>query len=455
MIFWMFKDPTSHLLTYVPGMDKDSAALSEIVEEDIIIGEHFKKFSEFQSPLTGKWTKFRGENHDNIIKGSFRINTNWAAKKPELIWSIPTGEGHAAPVIWNGLLYFLDYDETERADMLRCLSLNSGEEIWRRWYSMQLKRNHGLSRTIPAITEKFIVTIGPRGHVMCVERETGNFLWGIDLEKKYNSKAPDWYTGQCPVIENDTAIIGVGGTVLAIGVNCNTGDILWETPNPKAWKMSHSSILPVTIHTKRMYVYAALGGMCGISGEGDDAGKILWESTEWAPNVIAPSPVLFDTNKIFMTAGYGAGGTVIQINKTNDGFDAATLLNYEPKFGLASEQQTPILYKDHLYGILPKDAGFNRNQFVCFNVNNLETPVWQSGKTNRYGLGPYMIINDKILILNDEGTLSLIEASQKEFTLVSQMKVFDGHDAWGPFAFADGYLLLRDSKNLYCLDLRP
>ena len=102
---------------------------------------------------------------------------------------------------------------------------------------------------------------------------------------------------------------------------------------------------------------------------------IKWKNIEWTPNVLAPSPVFFNKNKIFLTGGYGAGATVIEINEKNNLFEAKTILNYKPKFGLASEQQTPILFKDHLYGILPKDAGFNRNQFVCYSIENLETEI--------------------------------------------------------------------------------
>jgi outer membrane protein assembly factor BamB len=30
----------------------------------------------------------------------------------------------------------------------------------------------------------------------------------------------------------------------------------------------------------------------------------------------------------------------------------------------------------------------------------------------------------------------------------------DGHDAWAPFAIADGYLIMRDSKRMVCIDLK-
>ena len=310
-----------------------------------------------------------------------------------------------------------------------------------------------MSRTIPAVTEKYVVTMGPRCHVMCTDRITGNFIWGIDLEKKYKTKTPLWYTGQCPLIVDDVAILAVGGSALMIGVDCKTGNVLWETPNKNDWKMSHSSILPVTILNKKMFVYSSIGGICGISAEKTDMGKILWEISEWAPSVIAPAPVYLGNNKIFVTGGYGAGGAILGLSEKNGTFKVKLESKFAPNEGLASEQQTPIVNNGFIYGILPKDAGANRNQFICYKTSDLKTPVWQSGKTNRYGLGPYIQINDKFLILNDEGTLSMIVASEKLFRQVNQKKIFDGNDAWGPLAFANGYLLLRDSKNIFCLNL--
>ena len=63
-----------------------------------------------------------------------------------------------------------------------------------------------------------------------------------------------------------------------IGVDCATGKVLWKTPNPDSLRMSHTSVIPMTIHGKKMYVYAALGGVCGVSAEGDDIGKTPLEN---------------------------------------------------------------------------------------------------------------------------------------------------------------------------------
>ncbi|HRZ96684.1 MAG TPA: PQQ-binding-like beta-propeller repeat protein [Paludibacter sp.] len=455
LLFWLFYDPTKDFEVYNPGMDQPNDSAVNISTENVVIGEHFTKFTDYTSQLSEKWPSFRGENHDNILKTAYPINENWKAKEPKIIWSVETGEGHAAPAIYKGLVYFIDYNEKEKADMLKCFSLETGKELWRRWYNVHIKRNHGMSRTIPAVTENFVVTMGPRCHVMCVDRLTGNLHWGIDLEKQYKTETPLWYTGQCPIVVDDVAIIAVGGSSLMIGVDCKTGKVLWETPNEKNLKMSHSSILPITILNKKMFVYASIGGIIGVSAEASDMGKKLWEISDWAPSVIAPAPVYLGENRIYVTGGYGAGGAILKISEKGGGFSAQLETKFAPHEGLASEQQTAIVNNGFIYGILPKDAGSNRNQFICYSTSDLKTPVWQSGKTNRYGLGPYIQINDKFLILSDDGTLDMIQASKKSFELVNQKKLFDGQDAWGPFAFADGYLLLRDSKNIYCLDLKP
>lgn len=452
-IFWFLHNPVKSFTANVPGEDhrplKDTSAKS-----DVVIGEKFKEYTTATSALTGKWPRFRGADIDNINKENIKLIDHFPQEGPKIRWKVELGEGHAAPVIYNGKVYILDYDERKKNDALRCFDLQTGTELWRRWYSVSLKRNHGMSRTTPAITDKYIVTMGPKCHVMCCNPQNGDFLWGIDLGKDFNTEVPLWYTGQCPLIDNDIAVIAPGGSSLLIGVDCATGKVVWKTPNPDKWKMSHSSVMPMVLGGKKMYVYNAIGGLCGVSAEGADAGKMLWKTSAFNPSVIAPSPLYLGNNKIFMTAGYGAGGAVFQVVNQGGSFAVNVLKNYKPKDGLASEQQTPILYDHHLFAILPKDAADKRNQFVCCTTDDTQKILWTSSTTDRYGLGPYLLADGKFFILNDEGTLTIAKASTSKFTFLDKAKIMDGQDAWGPMAIADGMLLLRDSKQMVCIDVR-
>jgi outer membrane protein assembly factor BamB len=308
-----------------------------------------------------------------------------------------------------------------------------------------------MSRTIPTVTEQYVVTIGPRCHIMCVDSQSGDLLWGIDLQREYDTEVPLWYTGQCPLIDGETAVIAVGGSAMMIGVDCATGEVLWETPNPRGWKMSHSSIMNMRFGDTEMYVYAALGGIVGVSAEDDNRGEILWESSVWDPNVSVPSPIVFDDGRIYMTAGYGYGSMMLQLQENDGIFSIETLYRHTPKEGLACEQQTPILHEGHLFGVLPKDAGDLRNQFACYDPEG--TIIWSSGKTNRFGLGPYIAADGKFFILSDVGVLTMLRASTREYFQLDTAKVLDGQDSWGPIALAGRRMLLRDSRRMVCIDV--
>jgi outer membrane protein assembly factor BamB len=157
--------------------------------------------------------------------------------------------------------------------------------------------------------------------------------------------------------------------------------------------------------------------------------------------------------KIFLTAGYGAGAMVLQLSASGGSFSVEVLNEYLPKDGLASEQQTPVVFSGHLLGILPKDAGPLRNQLICVRPDNFNNVIWSSGQDKRFGLGPYMIADNKLFILSDDATLTIARPSTKEYLELDSYRVMEGNDAWGPLAIADGYLVLRDSKTMICLDI--
>jgi outer membrane protein assembly factor BamB len=239
-----------------------------------------------------------------------------------------------------------------------------------------------------------------------------------------------------------------------VAKDLESGEVLWEVPNEHGWHMSHSSVVPWEYGGVKMYVYSAFGGVCGVAADGENAGKILWQTSAWNHEVIAPSPVCMDDGKVFLTAGYGAGAMVLQITGTGGSFGVEVLQEYAPKDGLACEQQTPVIFEGHFLGILPKDAGPLRNQLVCVSPDDFTRIIWSSGQDKRFGLGPYMIADNKLFIVSDDATLTIARPSIREYIELDSYRVIEeGQDAWAPLALADGYMVMRDSKTMVCLDL--
>lgn len=450
LVWWMLQSPVRGYEVNIPGMDNRPATLSTD-ETATEIGAFYAAFDGIPSSVSAGWPRFRGKDFDNISKETLPLASGWNGGVPPVLWSVDLGEGHAGPAVADGRVFLLDYDEENRADILRCFSLDDGREIWRRGYEIFIKRNHGMSRTVPAVSSGCVVTIGPKCHVMCVRAETGDFLWGMDLVKDFGTEVPLWYTGQCPLIDGTTAVLAAGGDSMLIGVDIETGEVVWETPNPNGWKMSHSSIMYTRIHGRRIYLYSALGGLVGVSAEEEDRGALVFQSALWDHNVVAPSPVHLGDGRIFLTAGYGAGSMMVRV--TED-WDVQSIQILKPEEGMATEQQTPLFYRGRLFAILPKDAGPMRNQMVCCSPEDVSSFLWTSGKTHRFGLGPYLVADGKLFILSDDGVLTVADADSGSFVQLGQAKVLEGVDAWGPMALVDGRLLLRDSRSLICLDVR-
>lgn len=459
-LWWLLKAQPFDLTERVPGMDSRPKMIAR--SDSVIIGQFFDTLAEPDEIISGDWPRFRGTDFDNISKDTTPLAETWDTSGPAIVWRTTLGEGYAGPAVHNGRVFLLDYNEKQKADMLRCFSLSSGKELWRRWYYVEMKRNHGYSRTIPAVTDNYLVTIGPRSHVMCLNPLNGNLLWSINLEREYGIPGtekgritPDFYSGQCPLIDNDVAIIAPGGKALMIGVSCATGKVIWQTPNQDSLRMSHGSIIPMVLHGKRMYVYNAVGGVCGVSAEGNDIGKLMWKTTEWSPATTAASPLLLDNNEIAVFGSYGAGGAKIVISHEGSGYTAIVKEQHKATNGLSSDQQTPIIKGDYIWSVLPENAGPLKKQLVCYQKSDLLTPVWSSGKENRYGrgLGPYIVSGDKMYLLDDDGKLYLFGMQKNSVTLLASHQVINGMEAWGPMAIAGKYLLMRDSRNLLCLNI--
>jgi outer membrane protein assembly factor BamB len=269
----------------------------------------------------------------------------------------------------------------------------------------------------------------------------------LDLARDYQSVVPRWYTGQCPLIDQDRLILAPCGTALMIAVDYKTGDVIWESENPRGWEMTHVSVAPMELEGRRTYVYCGSGGVVGIAA---DDGSLLWDTTEWPVQFAhAPSPLVLPGGRVLVSSGYGSktGALLLQIRKSPDAFQVEVESRLTPK-QFNSEQQTPLLYQDHVIAVRKRGGG----QLVCLDLQGNE--VWNSG-SDRFGHGPYVIADGLIYVLSDHGRLAMAEASTSGYKPLASHEVFnDGHDAWGPMAVVSGKLLLRDMTRLVCLDVQ-
>jgi outer membrane protein assembly factor BamB len=440
---WLNAGSVVSLPERVPGLDRGQAT-EGLTTSSVPPSGRLTKGDGKPADLPGSWPRFRGDKFDNIAQPGVPLARQWLPGGPKVLWSVELGEGHAGPVVQDGRVYLLDYDRENSADAFRCLSLADGKEIWRFSYPASIKRNHGMSRTVPVISGKWVVAMGPKCQVTCLEVAAGERQWQIDLVRQYGATVPPWYSGQCPLVDRDRLILAPGGKdALLLAVDLATGKMAWKTPNPHGWKMTHSSIMPMEFRGRKMLVYCASDGVVGVSAED---GSILWETNQWKISIATvPSPLCLSEGRIFFSGGYNSGALLVQLEERDGTIGPKTLVRLKAgQFG--STQHTPIFFGNHIYGVREKDK-----ELVCLDPSGKE--LWHSGPEHRFGIGPYLVADGLIYVMSDDGVLTMAEAGPKGYKQLGRAQVLDGHDAWGPMAMAGGRLLVRDVTRMVCLDV--
>lgn len=397
--------------------------------------------------LTGSWPQFRGAMRDNIAVTTGTLLRAWPEGGPKVLWKIPVGEGYAGPAIHKGKVYLLDYDRDTTSEAIRCLSLADGREIWRTAYPMVIKRNHGMTRTVPAVTDQFVVTMSPRCIVYCCDALSGRVIWKKDLKSEFGAVEPQWYAGQCPLIDGDRVIIAPAGKPLMMAIDLASGNIVWQTSGHENMGMTHSSIAPATLGGIRQFLYCTYKGVVGVAA---DDGRVLWTHPGWKNNTaIIPAPVPVGDDRVFFTAGYNSGSQMIKLVKDGAGYKIEQLFRLKSnEFG--SDQHTPIWYQERLW--VPRSP-LGAGELACLDLNGRR--VWSGGDDLQFGLGSILLMADGTLfVLSDkDGTLHMGTVAPDGYKELARAKVLDGIEPWAPMAFADGRLLVRDMTEMKCLEV--
>jgi outer membrane protein assembly factor BamB len=265
------------------------------------------------------------------------------------------------------------------------------------------------------------------------------------LVRDWGATVPPWYTGQNPLIDHGRAILAPGGKALLMAVDLASGKVVWQTPNPNGWEMTHSSVAPVEFNGRRLYVYCASAGAVGVDAE---SGATVFELPQWKVSMAnVPTPLPLPGDRLLLTGGYGAGAMMVHLEQDGDRVSPKILFRLTPEI-FGAEQHTPIFYCSYIYGILPASS-----RLCCLDLDG--KVMWVSSAEYHFGLGPFLAADGMIIALADTGKLILVEASEKAFHPLAQAQVFDkAHEAWGPMALSGGRLFARDLTRLACFDLR-
>jgi outer membrane protein assembly factor BamB len=110
---------------------------------------------------------------------------------------------------------------------------------------------------------------------------------------------------------------------------------------------------------------------------------------------------------------------------------------------MKNRQSSSILYDGFIYGL---DEGI----LACIDAPT-GALKWKGG---RYGHGQILLAGNHLVVITEQGDLVLVNPNPDKLQEVARVTALDG-ETWNVPAFADGILLVRNTKEMAAFDLRP
>jgi outer membrane protein assembly factor BamB len=159
-----------------------------------------------------------------------------------------------------------------------------------------------------------------------------------------------------------------------------------------------------------------------------------------AASVNAATPIAAG-DLVFVSSSYQTGATVIRLR--DDSYESV----WKGDGILSNHYATSVAIDGHLYGL------DGRQEAGC----NLRCVALESGvvrwSVDRFGAGTLIAAGKRILVLGDDGRLTIADAAPAAFARRGSAALFDGEVRAYP-ALAQGILYARDQRVLRAWDLR-
>jgi outer membrane protein assembly factor BamB len=390
----------------------------------------------------GEWPQWRGPRRDGI-SDERGLRTDWKKYPPDIVWKRPLGGGYSSIAVSGGRLYTMD--KQGKDERVLCLDPATGNEIWVHHYPANYR---GLSyptgpRATPTVSKGRVYTVGAMGVMLCLDATPpdgkARIFWQHDLLTEFGGHLASWGVACSPLVVTDAVWVQPGGEKGSIvAFDRQTGTVLQQALSEVS---GYSSPVAVTIGGIPQVICFTGVGLVGLTPSG--ANKLWyypWTTSNYG-NIATP---IVAGDYVFISSDYGTGCALLHIKPGKaQAFEVEPVYVKRNKL-MRNHHSTCILHDDYLYG-------FDDGTLKCVDLRRGE----EKWSARGVGKGCVLYADDHLIVLSEDGTLSLVEAAPAGFREKGKMpKILQGSDCWSLPALAGGRLYLRDHTQLICLDVR-
>jgi outer membrane protein assembly factor BamB len=454
------------------------------------------------SLFAGDWTRFRGPNGSGVSAESAPLPTTWSPTE-HLLWKVTLpGPGSSSPVITGGKVFVTCWSgyATERGNAGRmedlrrnlvCLDMKSGKTLWSQEvaatlpedeYRGMFAENGYASHTPVTDGERVYVFFGKTGALAF--DLNGKKLWQRSIGKESDPRG--WGSAASPILYKDLLIVtATAESEALVALNKQTGEQVWRQ---EARGFAGTWGTPVLVETNGR-TDLVIGVPNEIWAFNPENGKLAW-FCETSPSDSYCASVVTDNGIVYALENRGGQTTAVRAGGSDDVTSSRVLWRGRDNARITS----PVIYDGRIYlfsggvatcldertgervyqarfgsggggggGGMSRSEGSPPERGEQFGGPGGPQggpggrgPGGRGGGGGRGGMGGQnyaspILADGKLYFITRAGEMHVIKPGAQFEELAVNKVTTETEDFSATPAVADGRLLIRSSKHLYCV----
>jgi outer membrane protein assembly factor BamB len=331
----------------------------------------------------------------------------------------------------------MDRDLLDSADVVRCISTSTGEQIWEQFFPAPGQLDYGNSgRATPVINGEFVYTLGAFGHLNCYKLADGDIVWSKDFLAEFGAETPTWGFSSSLLLVDGKIIANPGQpTASIVAFDAKTGEIVWKTPGGPPGYSSFISATAGGVKQVIGYDQESLGGWNLKNG------SRLWTYKPPAEGDFnVPTPIFHQGKLIVATENNGTRLFDFDKNGLLIQKPLATCIDLQP------DSHSPVAIGGRLFGTC--------SGLFCLDIQSGLKTAWIAEDNVFSQYTSIVGDTDRVLVITLDANLVLLDAKGTQPKILSQTKLRDdGTEIHSHPAFVDDSMIVRLGATLCRISL--
>ena len=382
------------------------------------------------------WPAYRGTARNGTYDHGIR--TDWPDDGLPLLWHQPIGGGYASFVAADDRLFTIE--QRRDREVVTAYDSATGRELWAHGWETLFQELMGGDgpRATPTWDDGRLFALGAAGELRALDAATGELRWRTNILEDAGATNLTWAMAASPLIVDGLVVVlpGGGDRRSVTAYDADSGKPVWTALGDV---QGYAAPILVELAGVRQIVVVTAGRAVGLTIED---GTLLWEypwvTSSGPPNI--SMPVVVGDDQLFLSAGYGHGGALIDIAEKGGQLSARERWR---TIRMKNRFSTSVLYEGHLYG-------FDESILACIDAETGEL-AWKGG---RYGHGQLLLADGHLVVLTERGDVVLVRATPDGHDELARFPAIRGK-TWNTPTIADGRLFVRNTTEMAAFDIAP